>query len=250
MEGYLDFETAGVDDLVSGCILRDGEYRCVVCGAAFPKGEIFPQDGRFFDAETAAARHIQEAHGSMLDYLLHLRPEQLGLSEVQLELLRLLAAGRSDKEAAAQKGVAPSTIRNHRFKLREKEKQARRFLAIMKLLGRRRPVPTEEAFCHPHRSATAVDARYAVTEGERRDILAACFDENGALRQFPAREKRKLVVLAALAEQFRPGRQYTEQEVDRLLGRIYEDYPYLRRLLIEYGFLERTASGSAYWRKE
>ena len=27
-------------------------------------------------------------------------------------------------------------------------------------------------------------------------------------------------------------------------------FPYLRRLLIEYGFLERTASGSAYWRKE
>ena len=40
------------------------------------------------------------------------------------------------------------------------------------------------------------------------------------------------------------------KEVNRLLGRIYEDFPYLRRLLIEYGFLERTASGSAYWRKE
>ena len=38
--------------------------------------------------------------------------------------------------------------------------------------------------------------------------------------------------------------------INRLLGRIYEDFPYLRRLLIEYGFLERTASGSAYWRKE
>lgn len=64
------------------------------------------------------------------------------------------------------------------------------------------------------------------------------------------REKRKLVVLSAIAEQFKPGRQYTEKEVNRLLGRIYEDFPYLRRLLIEYGFLERTASGSAYWRKE
>ena len=70
------------------------------------------------------------------------------------------------------------------------------------------------------------------------------------MRQWPAREKRKLVVLSAIAEQFTPGRQYTEKEVNRLLGRIYEDFPYLRRLLIEYGFLERTASGSAYWRKE
>ena len=59
-----------------------------------------------------------------------------------------------------------------------------------------------------------------------------------------------MVVLSAIAEQFTPGRQYTEKEVNRLLGRIYEDFPYLRRLLIEYGFLKRTASGSAYWCKE
>lgn len=110
--------------------------------------------------------------------------------------------------------------------------------------------PVDTGFCHPHPTASMVDARYAVTNEERQAILAACFDEAGALRQWPAREKRKLVVLSAIAEQFKPGRQYTEKEVNRLLGRIYEDFPYLRRLLIEYGFLERTASGSAYWRKE
>ena len=192
-------------ELVRGIALRDGQYRCLLCGAAFPQGEVFPRGGRFYDAEAMAALHLREAHGSVLEHLLHRNPGLLGLSEVQLELLRMLAEGCTDKEIAAQKGVSPSTVRNHRFKLREKERQA---------------------------------------------ILAACFDEAGALRQWPAREKRKLVVLSAIAEQFKPGRQYTEKEVNRLLGRIYEDFPYLRRLLIEYGFLERTASGSAYWRKE
>ena len=192
-------------ELVRGIALRDGQYRCLLCGVAFPQGEVFPRGGRFYDAEAMAALHLREAHGSVLEYLLHRNPGLLGLSEVQLELLRMLAEGCTDKEIAAQKRVSPSTVRNHRFKLREKERQA---------------------------------------------ILAACFDEAGALRQWPAREKRKLVVLSAIAEQFTPGRQYTEKEVNRLLGRIYEDFPYLRRLLIEYGFLERTASGSAYWRKE
>ena len=192
-------------ELVRGIALRDGQYRCLLCGAVFPQGEVFPRGGRFYDAEAMAALHLREAHGSVLEYLLHRNPGLLGLSEVQLELLRMLAEGCTDKEIAAQKRVSPSTVRNHRFKLREKERQA---------------------------------------------ILAACFDEAGALRQWPAREKRKLVVLSAIAEQFKPGRQYTEKEVNRLLGRIYEDFPYLRRLLIEYGFLERTASGSAYWRKE
>ena len=49
-----------------------------------------------------------------------------------------------------------------------------------------------------------VDARYAVTEEERQAILAACFDEAGACASRPAREKRKLVVLSAIAEQFKP----------------------------------------------
>ena len=182
----------------------------------------------------------------MLEHLLHRNPGLLGLSEVQLELLRMLAEGCTDKEIAAQKRVSPSTVRNHRFKLREKERQARLFLALMELLRTSRiSSPVDTGFCHPHPTASMVDARYAVTEEERQAILAACFDEAGALRQWPAREKRKLVVLSAIAEQFTPGRQYTEKEVNRLLGRIYEDFPYLRRLLIEYGFLERTASGSA-----
>lgn len=47
-------------------------------------------------------------------------PGLLGLSEVQLELLRMLAEGCTDKEIAAQKRVSPSTVRNHRFKLRKR----------------------------------------------------------------------------------------------------------------------------------
>ena len=121
-------------ELVRGIALRDRQYRCLLCGAAFPQGEVFPRGGRFYDAEAMASLHLREAHGSVLDYLLHRSPGLLGLSEVQLELLRLLAEGRTDKEIAAQKGVSPSTVRNHRFKLREKERQARLFLALMELL--------------------------------------------------------------------------------------------------------------------
>lgn len=46
-----------------------------------------------------------------------------------------MAEGISDKEMAKSLGVAPSTIRNHRYKLREKEKQARLFLTMMDLLS-------------------------------------------------------------------------------------------------------------------
>lgn len=243
------FWSAQVSELVRGYVLRDGVYFCLICGAAFPKGEVFPKDGHFYDAETMAALHLKEAHGSMLKDLLTLPAGTLGLSSAQLELVRLLAQGKKDKEIAAQQGVALSTVRNQRFKLREKEKQAKLFLALMELL--RSGGQTEELpFFPPHRTAAMVDARYAVTQEERDAILASCFDPQGALVRFPTREKKKLVVLRAIAGHFKPGRQYSEAEISRILGRIYEDYPYLRRLLIEYGFLERTPSGSSYWRKE
>ena len=47
----------------------------------------------------------------MLEYLLHRNPGLLGLSEVQLELLRMLAEGCTDKEIAAQKGQKLNFLR-------------------------------------------------------------------------------------------------------------------------------------------
>ncbi len=81
-------------------------------------------------------------------------------------------------------------------------------------------------------------------------ILQTFFEENGHLKEIPAREKRKLVVLRKIADNFKPGSSYTEVEINRILKRIHNDFPYIRRLMIEYGFLERTKDGSRYWLKE
>ena len=88
------------------------------------------------------------------------------------------------------------------------------------------------------------------TEAERVKTLSVCFDENGALHHFPAKEKKKIIVLRKIMENFSPGKTYTEKEVNRVLRRIYADYATLRRSLIEYGLMERTPSGSVYRVKE
>ncbi|WP_423244950.1 LuxR C-terminal-related transcriptional regulator [Hathewaya massiliensis] len=64
-----------------------------------------------------------------------MNPAFIGISQIQRELLVLMASGLTDKEIAKRQGVAQSTVRNHRYKLREKEKQARLFLAIMELIA-------------------------------------------------------------------------------------------------------------------
>lgn len=69
------------------------------------------------------------------------------------------------------------------------------------------------------------------------------------LRVFSAKEKRKVVALTKIVEQFEPGRTYTEKEVNGILRDIFDDYVTLRRYLIEYGFLERTRDCRTYWRR-
>lgn len=89
----------------------------------------------FYDARKATELHIEESHGSTLEYLLGMNSNFTVVSQVQQEVLVLMASGLSDKEIAVKLGVAQSTIRNHRYKLREKEKQARLFLAMMELIS-------------------------------------------------------------------------------------------------------------------
>ena len=116
---------------------------------------------------------------------------------------------------------------------------------MMELLSAQSAAPD---FHDAHPTARMLDDRYNVTESERRKIIATYFDETGALKECPAREKKKIVVLEVIAQNFQPGRSYPEKEVNRILERIHPDHAYIRRLLIEYGFLERTRSGSEYWR--
>ena len=96
-------------------------------------------------------------------------------------------------------------------------------------------------------TASMIDERYGITSQEREKTIKTYMEENGAIKQFPAREKKKIIVLGEIAKCFQAEKKYTEQEVNRILRRIYEaDYPTIRRALIEYGFMERSADCQVY----
>ena len=123
-----------INDLLQGYHEEKEGFRCVCCGILFEKGRIFSFDERLYDAYGAARYHAEKEHGCMADYLLSQPLSLTGLSEVQAQILRLVSDGKSDKEIAGELEVAQSTIRNHKFKLREKEKQAKMFAALMQSL--------------------------------------------------------------------------------------------------------------------
>lgn len=67
------------------------------------------------------------------------------------------------------------------------------------------------------------------------------------IKVFPAKEKRKYILLAMICHQFEKDKKYNESEVNDILREIYDDYVTLRRYLIIYEFLDRTTDGSSYW---
>lgn len=186
----------------------------------------------------------------MFEYLLHLDKKYTGLSNHQKELLHYFKRGLSDKEIIKQQnGGSPSTVRNHRFKLKEKEKQAKVFLAIMELLNRNSNEKDRNNFVSFHKGAKMVDERYVTTEEEKQKILSTYFKQglDGSLDSFPSKEKRKLIVLQNIMKRFEPNRKYTEKEINSILKMIYADYVTIRRYLIEYGFMDRSKDCTEYW---
>jgi DNA-binding CsgD family transcriptional regulator len=59
-------------------------------------------------------------------------PQRLGITERELEVLELLAAGRSNKEIARHLDISPNTIKTHVTRLFEKLGAKRRTQAILR----------------------------------------------------------------------------------------------------------------------
>lgn len=247
------FWDATVEEIKQGYVYdsESEEYICLICGQRFAKGVVYPAGDVLYQAEKYIQVHIAQEHASVFNFLLNLNKKYTGLTDLQKNLLNYFYQGLSDKEIVQETGGgSTSTIRNHRFTLREKMKQAKVFLAIMELLENS-SAEEREAFIPIHRTATMVDERYAITESEYDKILQKYFKEGleGPLSEFPGKEKRKIAILIHISKMFELGRQYTEKDVNTILKKIFDDYVTLRRYLIEYGFMDRNADGSAYWLK-
>lgn len=245
------FWNASVEELSQGYVYdRKNElFRCLICNQSFENGVIYKSGEVYYEAGKAITHHISEAHHSMFDYLNGMDKKYTGLSGHQKELINYFKQGCTDKEIVAELGSgSPSTIRNHRFKLREKEKQAKVFLAIMKLLSSEKD---SQEFIHFHKGATMVDDRYAITTEQKQKILKNYFKQglDGPLDIFPSKEKRKIVILQHVMKRFDAAKTYSEADVNNVLRSVYDDFVTLRRYLIEYGFMDRSRDGMEYWVK-
>ena len=238
-----------VDEIKAGYRLRaDGAYECAICGVTYQKGEVFPIDGHFYDQHRAIQMHVQ-AHGGVFEQLMIMDKKYTTLTENQAQLMRMMQAGMSDAQIAAELGVAASTVRHQRFMFREKARQAKAYLALFDLsIGSATPASDRSIPIHP--TATMVDDRYQITKSEEDSALKAHFSSLDplVLRSFPSKEKKKITVLRRIVTIFDPNKTYTELEVNARLKEVYDDFATIRRYLIEYGFMKRSMDGKQYIR--
>lgn len=225
----------------NGYILEDNIYSCIFCDKSFEQGIIYPYKEQFEDAKHAIMRHIKEMHGGSLNALLSYDKKDSGLSEIQTEIVRYFSNGLSDKDIATRMNLSASTVRNHRFKLKEKEQQAIKFLAIMDLLN------NQKSQVLPPHGVTEIDEKYEITLDEKEKVLKAYFTEDGKLTEFPKKEKKKIIILQEICKQFNSSQNYTEKSVNSIIKTIFDDYVTVRRYLIEYNLMKRTEDGSVYW---
>ncbi|MER5637035.1 DUF2087 domain-containing protein [Kitasatospora sp. NPDC002227] len=70
---------------------------------------------------------------------------------------------------------------------------------------------------------------------------------DGRIVSVPRKAARREQLLAHLATTlFEPGRDYREAEINDALRTTHDDFPALRRYLVEGGFLTRAKDGSSY----
>jgi hypothetical protein len=242
------FWNAPVSELKRGYIEEKQYFLCLLCGTKVEKGVIYPEKEVLYEAKRYMQLHIVQSHESVFDYIIGMDKKLTGLTEHQSKLLRLFYEGKNDKVVQEEMGIgSASTIRNHRFVLKEKERQAKMFLALMELLKEKDA--HAPSLVPPHQKAKMVDSRYNVTEEEQAKVIAK-FMPDGVLLTFPLKEKQRLIVMREIAKQFSVGQTYDEKEVNEIIAVIFDDYVKVRRYLIEYGFLNRKPDGSAYWKNE
>lgn len=231
----------------------DGVYTCLICGKKFESGEVFSLEGRFYEASKAIRFHVGKEHGGMFNILSSYDKKYTGLTDNQRELLQMICEGFPDNEIAKKTGVSAATVRHQRFVFREKAKQTKLYLAMFELAeagaSGGRGKSTNDVLADIHTGARMVDDRYITTKTEEDKIIASAFKslEPLKLKVFSPREKKKIVILKKICEQFKKGVKYSEKEVNSILKPIYEDYATIRRYLIEYGFMNRTKDCKEYW---
>ena len=180
-------------------------------------------------SKTSAERNL-EARAALFKALGH--PVRLLI----LNLIRMRP--RHTEELAAILLLTPATVSFHLAQLHAAgllEARKDQYYQLYSLAG--------DVLCKPLAEVVFMaqpELGTVVEEDAYRKQVLDTFLHLGRLTRLPAQRSKQRIILERLAQEFEPGREYTEREVNRILVEFYDDVATLRRGLVEQGLLERA----------
>lgn len=159
---------------------------------------------------------------------------------VRLLILNLIKMQpRHGEELATILHLNPATISHHLSKLSDVGllmSQKDQYYQMYSLVGDILKKPIGDVVYLPQEG---MDAQ--VQEDAYRTKVLRTFIKRGRLISIPSQLKKRLIILEHILEEFEPEREYTEYEVNLILLDFHEDVAFLRRDLVDQGYMEREA---------
>ena len=169
--------------------------------------------------------------------------------QTRLKIVGLLAQeSYSGEQLVAILKVKPATISHHLSKLAEADLVTVETSGHSKLY--RLQLDTVHAMAkHLVEKDTLAQAAETVdVDAFDRKVVRDYSRRDGSLKEIPAQQKKLQAILRHIVKEFKAGQEYSEKQVNEIIGRFHADTASLRRALIEYKLMQR-ASGT-YWRTE
>jgi predicted transcriptional regulator len=167
----------------------------------------------------------------------------------RLKIVGLLALGElSVEQLAGMLDLSPSTVSHHLSKLAEAglvSACAESYYNIYRLEKANLEKVARLLLDQEELSQAAAGVNL---QGYDRKIWMNYVTRDGQLKEIPAQRKKLEAILRQLVQEFQPGVQYSEREVNQILGKFHPDTASLRRELVGYGLLGRDPHGERYWR--
>jgi hypothetical protein len=163
---------------------------------------------------------------------------------LMLNLIRMKP--RHGEELAVILDLNPATISHHLSKLTDVgllTSQKDQYYQVYSLVSDVLKKPIDEVVDLPQEGLRA----HVEEDAYRRKVMDTFF-RHGRLVELPSQNKKKLVVLEHVLQEFEPEKAYTEHEVNQILLEFHEDVATLRRALVNLGWMTRTRDGRTYRR--
>ena len=162
--------------------------------------------------------------------------------ESRLKIVGLLARESYSGERLAELlDLKPATVSHHLARLAEAGLVSARMAGHAKLYSLRLDAVHAMANRLLARDALPEAARRLEVAEDDRQVLDDFLRPDGSLIRIPVQQKKLKVVLRHLLNEFEPGRDYPEKEANAILASFNPDTASLRRAMIEYKLMERSA---------